>query len=239
MQTSKIRLKIFLAVWKRPEITELCFMGIQRLKKHPNYDISAFAVISEPEMASLCNRYEINWVLTSNYPVGKKKNYGLKHLANYEFDYLLEIGSDDLITNDLLTQYLPYYDQYEFFGISDAVYIESENGECRRHISQKTTYGAGRVISRRLLEMMDFNIWADELSRGLDNSSVANIYSKTKVKFHKIEPTDEPGLIDVKSDENLWKFNYFLGEPYDINKVFAKLSSQEVDQLLKLQYVRA
>ena len=239
MPISKIRLKIFLAVWKRPEITELCFMGIQRLKKHPNYEISAFAVISEPEMAPLCNKYGIDWVSTSNHPVGRKKNYGLKQLANQEFDYLLEIGSDDLITNDLLTAYLPFFDQYEFFGISDAIYIESENGECRRHISHKTTYGAGRIISKRLLEEMNYNIWADELNRGLDNSSVANIYSKTKVRFHKIEPMDEPGVIDVKSNENLWKFNYFLGEPYDINKVFAKLSNQEVDQLLKLQNVSA
>ena len=129
MQTSKIKLKIYLAVWKRPEITELCFMGIHRLKTHLSYDISAFAVISEEDMIPLCEKYGIDWVLTENLPLGKKKNYGLKQLADYDFDFLMEIGSDDLVTNDLLDQYLPYFNKYDFFGISDAAYIESESGE--------------------------------------------------------------------------------------------------------------
>ena len=160
MQASKIKLKLFLAVWKRPEITELCFLGIQRLKTHPSFDISAFAVISEVDMIGLCEKYDIDWIITENLPLGKKKNFGLRQLSYYDFDFMMEIGSDDLVTNNLLTQYLPYFEKYDFFGISDVAYIESENGECRRLIADKTTYGAGRVISKDLLEKMDYQIWA-------------------------------------------------------------------------------
>lgn len=239
MQTSKIKLKIFLAVWKRPEITELCFMGIQRIKNHPAYDISAFAIISEPEMIPLCEQYNIDWVITDNLPLGKKKNYGLKQLSNYDFDFLMEIGSDDLITNNLLDQYLPYFENHQFFGISDVIYIESENGECRRLIAGKTTYGAGRIISKKLLESMNYNLWRNDLNRGLDNNSILNIETKTGVKFNKVPASDEPGIIDVKSNENIWKFNYFLGIPYDINKVYDNLSNQEIEQLISLQNVSA
>lgn len=235
MQTlPKINLLVFVAVWKRPDITELCFMGIDRIKKHPMYNIEALAVISEKEMIPLCNKYNIKWVMTENTPLGKKKNFGLKQASAYQFDYLLEIGSDDLITDELLDQYLEYFDQYEFFGISDICYVESSNLECRRLTTNTTTYGAGRIISRKVLESMNWNIWSDEINRGLDNNSIRNIKSNGWL-YNKINPIDIPCVIDVKSDENIWKFNYFIGSGYDVNKILNRLSKQEADKLLSLK----
>lgn len=238
MLDTPINLLIYLAVWRRPEITELCFMGIERMRKHSLYNIQVLAVISEPEMIPLCNKYNVKWIVADNYPLGKKKNKGLKEASNYDFDYLMEIGSDDLITNDLLDCYIPYFKKFDFFGISDAVYIESENLSCRRLTFTKSTYGAGRCMSRNMLESMNWNIWDDNLQRGLDNNSTMRIETKG-YKFNKIPPMDVPGLIDVKSQENLWKFNYFLGEEYDINLLFAKLSESEVNKIISFAYVGA
>lgn len=234
----KNKLLIYLAVWRRPEITELCFMGINRLRKHPDYEIDALAVISEPNMISLCNQYGIKWLIHENLPLGKKKNAGLISAASYDFEYLMEIGSDDLITDDLLTQYLDYLGEYDFFGISDAAYIESENGTCRRLITDKSTYGAGRMISRKVLDAMGWKLWNNNLNRGLDNDSLRSIESKG-FKFYKVPAGNAPGVIDVKSDENLWKFNYFLGQPYDINNILPMLSTAEVNRLNSLQNVIA
>lgn len=234
----KNKLLIYLAVWRRPEITELCFMGINRLRKHPDYDVQALAVISEPDMISLCNQYGIKWLMHENLPLGKKKNAGLIAAASYDFDYLMEIGSDDLITDDLLTQYLDYIGKYDFFGISDAAYIESENGSCRRLTTNKSTYGAGRMISRKVLDAMCWRLWNDNLNRGLDNDSVRSIESKG-FKFYRVPAGNAPGVIDVKSDQNIWKFNYFLGEPYNIDCILPLLSKCEVNKLNSLQNVIA
>lgn len=233
-----INLLVYLAVWRRPEITELCFMGIERMRKHKSYSIKALAVISEPEMIPLCQKYDINWIMTDNYPLGKKKNKGLVEASNFEFDYLMEIGSDDLVTNELLDCYLSYFGKYDFFGISDAAYIESENLACRRLIFHKSTYGAGRCISRKMLEDMNWNLWDNNLQRGLDNNSTLRCSTKG-YQFHKVEPMDVPGVIDVKSQENLWKFNYFLGQEYDINLLFDKLSESEVNKILSFVNVSA
>lgn len=239
MLTSKINLLIYLAVWRRPEITELCFIGIERMKKHNAYSIQTFAVISEPEMIQLCNKYGVKWVMADNYPLGSKKNQGLQEAKKLDFDYLMEIGSDDLVTNELLTQYLDYFGTHQFFGISDAAYLDSESGTCRRLISHKSTYGAGRVISRKLIERMNWKLWNDDINRGLDNNSTLRIETTTKVKFHKVPPTDVPGIIDVKSSENIWKFNYFLGEDYNVLELYNRLSQKEVDRLLNLHCVSA
>lgn len=237
-KSNKINLLIYLAIWRRPDITELCFLGIERLRKHNGYNIDVFAVISENEMIPLCDKYKVKWIMHENQPLGKKKNYGLRQLKNFDFDYMMEIGSDDLITNELLDQYLDYFGKYDFFGISDSVYIESENLACRRLVSDKTTYGAGRCMSRKLLEDCNWTLWNDGLGRGLDNNSILNVQT-LGYKYHKVKPMNCPGVIDVKSNENLWKFNYFLGEEYDINLVFQRLSESEINKLNSLVNVSA
>lgn len=237
-KSNKINLLVYLALWRRPEITELCFMGLDRLKRHDSFNISVFAVISEKEMIPLCDKYGVKWIMHDNQPLGKKKNYGLRQLKNIDFDYMMEIGSDDLITNELLDQYLDYFGKYECFGISDAAYINSETLECRRLTSQKTNYGAGRCISKKVLEECNWVLWNDGLGRGLDNNSILKIET-LGYKYQKVEPKDVPGVIDIKSNENLWKFNYFLGEEYDVNLVLQKLSENEISKLNSLVNVSA
>jgi hypothetical protein len=218
-------------VWKRPEITELCFLGIKRLQTHPDFSIQALAVISESEMIPLCEKYNIAWTMYKNEPLGEKKNTGLQKAKEFEFDYLMEIGSDDLIVNELLDDYKKYIGK-DFFGISDVAYINSETGECRRFIS-KSTYGAGRMISRKALEKANWVLWTDKLNRGLDNNSVFALQRKG-FDYYRVSPMEFPGVIDVKSNENLWKFNYFLGVEYDINNVLKMISAEEKEILQSL-----
>lgn len=146
-----MKLLVFLAVWKRPEITEICFVGINRLIRNSQIPIQAFAVISEESMIGLCEKYNIKWTFYKNEPVGEKKNHGLNEAMKLEWDYLLEIGSDDLVKDELVQLYAPFFGKYDLFGTKDAVIINSEDGMCRR-LKSDTTYGLGRCISRKALE---------------------------------------------------------------------------------------
>lgn len=224
------RILIFLAVWKRPEITELCFMGINRLKQHPDFQIEALAVISEDSMIPLCEQYGIRWTMYKNEPLGEKKNHGLKQAKYFDFDYFMEIGSDDLILNELLDDYKNYIGIHDVFGITDAAYIDSETGLCRRLISRHSTYGAGRMIHRSALEKCNWSLWNDKLNRGMDNNSVMSLQRKG-IHYTKVKPMEFPGVVDVKSRENIWKFNYFLGTEYDKQEIYKRLSQVEVDKL--------
>ena len=143
---------VFLAVWKRPEITEICFKGINRLIKNSRLPIKAFAVISEDSMVPLCKKYKIDYTFYKNEPVGEKKNHGLNEAMKLDgWEYLLEIGSDDLVKDELITLYEPYFGKYDLFGTKDAIVINSEDGACMR-LKSDTTYGLGRCMSRKALE---------------------------------------------------------------------------------------
>jgi hypothetical protein len=224
------KLLIYLAVWKRPQITELCFLGINRMRKHPDFDIQVLAVISEESMIPLCEEYYIDWVMYKNEPLGEKKNFGLSKAKEFDFEYMMEIGSDDLILNELLDDYKNYIGKYDFFGINDAAYINSETGECRRLMSNNSTYGAGRMIHRRVLEKAGWKLWNDNLSKGMDNNSILSLLRKG-IGYKKAKPMAFPGLVDVKSDVNIWKFNYYLGQPYDISEILSRLSKEEIEMI--------
>jgi len=140
---------IFLAAWRRPEITEICFVGLNRIKTRFGYE--ALVVISEESMIPLCEKYGIKWTFYKNEPLGEKKNHGLNEAMKLEWDYLLEIGSDDLIKDELIELYQPLFGKFDYFGTKDAIIIDSETGRCNR-LKSDTTYGLGRCISRKVIE---------------------------------------------------------------------------------------
>lgn len=146
-----MKLLIFLAAWKRPEITEICFMGLNRLRKNSRLPIECFAVISEESMIGLCEKYKIKWTFYKNDPLGEKKNHGLNEAMKLDWDYLIEIGSDDLIKDELIEKYQKYFGKYEMFGTKDTNIIDSETGRCQR-LTSDTPYGLGRCISRKVIE---------------------------------------------------------------------------------------
>lgn len=153
-----MKLLVFLAVWRRPEITEICFMGINRLRASGLFKIDTMAVISEESMIPLCEKYDIDYTFYKNQPLGEKKNAGLNAAMLKSWDYLIEIGSDDLLKTEILECYRPMFERgEEFFGIKDFLFLNSENGDCRR-LKSDTVYGAGRCISRKLIERLCYGV---------------------------------------------------------------------------------
>jgi hypothetical protein len=230
----KIKLLIFLALWKRPEITELCFKGLNRLRKHPDFDIKVLAVASEPEMLELCEKYNVITVMHDNDPLGKKKNFGLKAAMAMQFDYMMEIGSDTLILDDLLEEYKKHFiGVHHFFGVGDCAFIDSDTHACRRAVGH-ATYGGGRMISRAALDKMDFKLWADDFNRGLDNDSVRRLSKKGGFIYQQLKPGPIPLVVDVKSEVNIWPFNHLTGVEFDVNRILEKLSDEEVEGIKNL-----
>lgn len=200
-----MRLLVFLAVWKRPEITELCFMGISRLRKNSRLPIETMAVISEESMIPLCEKYNINWTFHENTPLGKKKNHGLNEAMKLDWDYLLEIGSDDLVKDELIELYIPYMGVHDLFGTKDAIIINSEGGQTRR-LRSDTCYGLGRCMSRKMLQVTyGVEILAKEMIMSPGRSVASG-----QIGFFKVETAKELekiGRVEILGEPRyrLWK----------------------------------
>ena len=225
-----MKILFYLAVWKRPEITEICFMGLKRLMK--SFNAESLAVISEHSMIPLCDKYGIKYCVHENMPLGKKKNFGLRQSLNLEWDYVVELGSDDLIKNELIQSYLPHFGERDYLGVSSLAFINSRTGACR-WIKQGSLFGLGRCLSRKVIEQTP-DLYP-EINSGLDKKILMRL--ATLNIFQKSIVTDKPLTIDIKSDVNIWKYDPMQGEKISFDKVVDGLSTEEVDAICSLKYV--
>lgn len=142
------KILILIPVWRRPEITEICFSGLDRLRRHRS-NVEVLAVISEDEYKGRCNAHNIEWTFFENQPLGKKKNHGLKVALEKDWNYMMELNSDDLIKNDLLD----IYDQHEddYLALGNFCFLDSKTLQLKE-VRSKTAYGIGRRYSRKAVE---------------------------------------------------------------------------------------
>ncbi len=202
-------------------------MGLSRLKNLGKYPMECFAVISEESMIPLCDKYGIDWCMAANHPLGAKKNYGVKQALRKDFDYMIEIGSDDLFKNEFLDVYK--WDA-PVLGLMDFALINTENGNCKRVSTNIPKFGAGRAIQRFVLE--SFKLWTDGRSRGMDNDSTRT-FALNRLMQRGVR-TSEPVAIGLKSDINIWSYKGMPGAKYPLEKALDGLSEEEVKAIESL-----
>lgn len=198
-------------------------MGINRLKGLGVHDIQALAVISEEEMKPLCEKYGVEWCFYKNQPLGEKKNFGLSVALQKDFDYLIEIGSDDVLKNEYLN-FFPW--NLPVMRMSDFLILDSKTKACRRISGKIPKYGTGIAIRK---DCLPEKIWHDKATKGLDNSLMMRMaVNGVMQKWFKSE---EPLSIDIKSDVNIWKFTP-VGKKYPIQKALSGLSEPEIEMIM-------
>ena len=159
------------------------------------------------------------YIETPNSPLSNKMN--ATSLAAKGSDYVICMGSDDIIHPKLMEQYLVWMQQgYDFIGSTDYYFYDLENNKALYwggYIDKKRkgeTVGAGRIFSKKLMNDCNWMLWADGVDSGLDSTSKVNI--KGKVKTFSLRSL---GLfaVDLKSSTNitpfkLWKNTRFIDE---------------------------
>jgi glycosyltransferase involved in cell wall biosynthesis len=150
-----MKVLIYFAVHRRIEILKICLQGIARLKKYrSDIEISSLAVCSTREEAKLLKANGCHVVITENEPLGRKKNTGLREALKQEFDYLMELGSDDLIHNSLLDIYFPLMrDGVDFFGVRKVMFYDTQSAKVAQW-ENGFPIGAGRCIRRGVIEQV-------------------------------------------------------------------------------------
>jgi hypothetical protein len=200
----------FIACWKREEITRLCFENVKSL------GLEAFCVVSEKTMIDLCKEFEFKYVITENYPIGEKFNQGISGMLETDFDYCLQMNSDTVIDERLLTEVYKF--DRDYFGVDQCHFLDSETGEVLR-MKYDTVIGAGRVMSRKAIEdtiSKRGKIWRPDINKGLDNhSDFSFTISGYQAYIYDLE--NRPYLWDIKSQENIWPFDFFRDRAEKVN----------------------
>ena len=162
---------------------------------------------------------------------GTKMNIDVEYAKTLSFDYMMNLGSDDIITKELFECYKPHFEKETgIFGSTRLTFIDSSTKESKQ-FNYSMMMGAGRCIRKDVLLEYTKDGMYDKIQNGLDWNSMKRFvtYSHTEVS----NPFNS--IYDIKSGENIWKFNELpKGEKLSFENAVSGLSTNQIDRILEL-----
>jgi len=222
------KILILLPIWKREAITKICFDNLKELQK--DFNIEVLCIVSEQWSKLLAFEYGFKYVKASNECLGTKLNIGVKESLKYDYDYLMNLGSDDIITKELLFHYEKYFNNnHPFFGSTRLTFVNSKE-KTLKTCDYQVMIGAGRCIRRDVLkETLERGDLYDKIDKGLDLNSM----SKFRCMMSEIKnPFDT--IYDIKSDINIWTYDNIGGDGVEFERGSKGLTTKQIDKIIEL-----
>ncbi len=183
------------------------FSAIEERK--PEGSIQLVICLSDRNEASLLEnsigeRAWIHIILCPNKPLGNKWQQAVNYAKELNPNHLLVCGSDDVVSEDYLSQcessFLQYSDldlcapnHWHIVNLAENVYrVKYKNS------STKQVLGAGRMYSRFFLDEIDWRLFDRQLDSGLDHRGLATVLDRSPQKLKVIDT--EYTVLSVKGD---------------------------------------
>lgn len=219
-----MRIVIVSAIWKRPEIFKLFASGVHELKKTFNVD----CVVAGSEgivSREIVEREGFKYIEVANDPLARKHNFAVREARRMRPDYLLMMGSDDIVTPEALEVYIQHAKKgIDFIGVTDFYfwdYVTKKASYWGGYVDGRKghTAGAGRMISANLMGKWGWMPFENKHSRILDDSIQQKLKS-TRHKSHTFS-LKENGVfaVDIKSDVNMTPFELWPNTSYIDSKI--------------------
>ena len=159
---NKIKLAFVSSVWRRPGIFEMFAKGINNIIKNCN-QFEIYVIISGSEGKAsrrMVENHGYTYIEIPNKPLGYKLNSTTHACKSIGIDYVICLGSDDVMSIELLEEYEKYMRKgIDFIGVKDCYFYDEVSkrsiywGGYRESYRRKATVGAFRALSSRLLAL--------------------------------------------------------------------------------------
>lgn len=225
-----MKIVVLTAFHARPHISAIYWQNIKDL------GLDVVAIVSDESNEVMANEYAHKVFKYKNQPLGEKLQKGVEFLRdNVEHDYVLFLGSDDLISHKLLNIYKSRIEKYKYIGVSDYLDMSFDTKLFRYFKGYDGTYrageslGAGRIVCKEYLEKIDYQVFPVDRHKYMDRVMTDNLYAHG-INNKLIKKGIKPYLIGIKdrtaisSKINGCNFEHHV----DLNGYF----SQEVIKML-------
>ncbi len=199
-----MRTGIITTNYGRKHIFELWCASISRLRDR--FGNIPVMVASGKEDLVTCYKYNIEHIPFKNRPLSGKFNIAIKEMSNRNVDYVMILGSDDVVSNELFENILKAQeDNYSVIGV-DTIYFycldKFNTGKLVRFgYKSKIMLGVCKTIRKDVLDGVGWKPWSVNKDEGLDADLSDNI--RPFVDDTKIVS----GMVtDVKGHENMNMF---------------------------------
>lgn len=215
-------------MWQRHRVFEMFAEGVKDLQKHfaESLDIQACVSGSEgPTSRDLVKSYGFHYVEAPNSPLSAKMNRPLELARKLSADYCLMLGSDDLIGVKLMSKYLEHMrNGVDFVYLTDCYFFDTVSkrglywGGYMKPNNKGDAAGIGKLISKRLLDKIDWNCFPPGFDRVLDTGfdkqikNVPHTRAGINLKQHGLF------ALDIKSEVNMTHFAPWPNSEYQDGK---------------------
>ncbi len=164
----------------------------------------------------ICERSGAFWVHARNNPLGAKWNISFQAAKQFNPDACLFVGSSDWLSDNWIPTLKPYLDNYDLVGVPGMhlLHVCEENLLCSwdgyTNHRKTESIGIGRMLSRRLLDKIQFKPFKDRMNESLDNS-MQTISLEHGAKIHMV---NDKNIIALSLSTNLWDNKHRFWDHY-------------------------
>lgn len=223
-----MKIAFITAMWKRPAIFELFARGIINLQKgFPEVEIQCFVAGSEGVVSkSLAERFGFVYTEFANQPLNKKFNAAALSAKEWNPDYCIFVGSDDIIAPGCFENYLNAFGQgFRYVALNDCYFVSMGRGKLIWWPGYKDdrVCGLGRALNDEVMSGLHWQPYST--APGLrtletDMDLLLGGLSPLKIKH--------TAAFDLKSSVNINRFKMFKEAMYaDSKEVLTECLGEE------------
>jgi hypothetical protein len=212
-----MKVAICTAVWGRWDVWEMFAHFTKELIKDvaPIAELQVFVVGSEGDISrEAVTRHGFNYREYSNQFLGRKWNAVVQSAQAWRPDYVLMMGSDDVMDGALFAGYLPYMaNGIQYIGVLDWHFFEAATKRAiywkgyRVKHSAGVTCGAGRMLSADLLDKCRWSPWHPMKLHNLLDTSMEVVFAPLRPSRAAFVTSHTGGMgLDIKSAVNMTPF---------------------------------
>ena len=209
-----MKLAIATGVWKRPEVFKIFARGMHELRASSSLDITVIVAGSEGiRSRTMVEQYPFYYIEVKNDPLAAKMNATTLYAQSIGADYVLCVGSDDIIHPGMFRMYEDAMKRgIDFTGCLDFYFCDLQSkralywagyadGRRKGH-----TAGPGRMLSAKLMDACKWQPWQVEHSHILDNSMQQLLLRVPHTEHIFSMLTEQVYGLDIKSATNMTPF---------------------------------
>jgi len=206
-----MKIKTLIPHYKRPNVLRITISQLPEWVD-PVYVLSPQDVYLEQNKKIITESSKARDIfMVDNLPVSEKLNKGFQGmLVNYEFDYLMMLGSDDILNPNWLDHIESELGEISapMIGLNEGYYTDLGFTDCY-YYDCPTPYpiGAGRLVRRDVLE----DVWP---IKGNQNSGLDGLFARQAFEYGwdwKKVSGKTPMFCDIKSATNITTLDKIKG----------------------------
>jgi hypothetical protein len=179
---------------------------INRLIKKNGVD-AVVCVGKSIEEEIVCTHAGAYFVKHENLPLGAKWNAGFKKAKELGATAVLFVGSSDWLSDNWLTKLKPLLNEYDLIGKPDFTMIDFKRDDIRmckwegyEGARANEPIGIGRLVSKRILDKMDWTPFEPERNNSMDNM----MFNKCLQFGGKVKLVTDEDLIPLSISCDAW-----------------------------------